>query len=168
MYTQCAWKAKKARRKVAELKAKRQALREEGCAIMLQCAWKSKKARRKVAELKAKKQALLEEASALLVQSRWRIKQAQRRVGSLREQKKEQIKKENASAIILGSYIRRYLAIRHVFNKHRSYGYVIFVNFKNAADVNVSDLNSSDPYMLASGMHIIVFHFFLILKAINN
>ena len=34
---------------------------------------------------------------------------------------------------------------------HRSFGYVIAVTFKSASDVNVSDLNSSDPYVLASG-----------------
>lgn len=135
-----------------ELKAKRQALREEGCAIMLQCAWKAKKARRKVAELKAKKQALLEEASALLVQSRWRIKQAQRRMGGLRVQRKERILKENKSAVVLGAGIRRYLAMRRVFAMQRNYGYVMSVTFKNASDVNVSDVNTSDPYIITSGI----------------
>lgn len=149
---QCAWKAKISRRKVAELKSKRQALREEGCAIMLQCVWKSKRARRKVLELKARKQALLEEASALLVQSRWKIKQARRRLDGLREQRKERVSLENTSAVVLGSRMRRFLAMRRVFRMQRSYGYVIFVNFKNASDVNVSDMTSSDPYILASGM----------------
>ncbi|CAN0237508.1 unnamed protein product, partial [Ectocarpus fasciculatus] len=32
----------------------------------------------------------------------------------------------------------------------RSFGYVLCINFKNAIDVNVSDMNSSDPYILAS------------------
>ena len=119
---------------------------------MLQCAWKSKKARRKVLELKVRKQALLEEASALLVQSRWRIKQAQRRVSGLREQRKEKIRIENASAVVVGSRVRRYLAMRKLFAMQRSYGYVLAVTFKNAADVNVADMNSSDPYILASGL----------------
>jgi hypothetical protein len=119
---------------------------------MLQCAWKAKKARRRVQELKARKQALLEEASALLVQSRWRIKQAGRRVSGLREQRAERIVKENVSALILGGCVRRYLAMRHASAKQRSYGYVIGVTFKSAADVNISDMSSSDPYILASGM----------------
>ena len=50
------------------MKAERQRLREEACAIKLQSAWRIRKARAKVAKLKAEKQRLLEEGSALMLQ----------------------------------------------------------------------------------------------------
>lgn len=138
-----------------ELKAKRQALREEGCAIMVQSSWRCRKARRKVEQLKIQKQKLLEEASALLVQSRWRIRQAKLRVSGLKEQRIQRIKKENISATHIATRVRRYIAMRHLFREQRKFGYLISVILKNASDVNVSDVNSSDPYLVASGENII-------------
>jgi hypothetical protein len=65
---QGSWRSKKARRKVEALKAERQRLREEACAIKLQSAWRIRKARAKVERLKAEKQRLLEEGAALMFQ----------------------------------------------------------------------------------------------------
>lgn len=65
---QGAWRIRKARKKVEALKAERQRLREEACAIKLQSAWRIRKARARVAKLKAEKQRLLEEGAALMLQ----------------------------------------------------------------------------------------------------
>jgi hypothetical protein len=146
-----AWRCKKSRRRVAELKAKRQALREEGAAIMVQSSWRCRKARRRVNQLKLEKQRLLEEASALLVQSRWRIIQAKRRVSGLRAQRIERIRVENKSATSIANRVRRYIAMKLLYRLQRSYGYLIMVTYKNASDVNIADINTSDPYVVTLG-----------------
>jgi hypothetical protein len=53
---------------VEAMKAERQRLREEACAIKLQAAWRIKKARAKVERLKAEKQRLLMEGAAMMFQ----------------------------------------------------------------------------------------------------
>lgn len=68
LFSEGAWRSKKARRKVEAMKLERQRLREEACAIKLQSAWRIRKARAKVERLKAEKQRLLEEGAALMFQ----------------------------------------------------------------------------------------------------
>jgi hypothetical protein len=147
---QGAWRRRKAKKRVEELKARRQALREEGAAIMFQSAWRCRKARRRANELKERKRRLMEEACALKLQSRWRIRQARGRVNGLRKERDDRIKKNN-SAAVMQRIVRRLLCVRKLQRERLRTGCVLKIRFKEAVDINIADVSTSDPYVVAAG-----------------
>ncbi len=98
---QGAWKGKLAKRRVAELKAKKQRLMEESMARKLQSKYRSRLAAKKVQRLKAEKQRLREEGCAIKLQSAWRIRKARSRAAKLKAEKQRLL--EEGSALMLQS-----------------------------------------------------------------
>lgn len=145
---QSRYRARLAKKRVEKLKAEKQKLREEGAAIIVQSNWRIKKAKDKVNRLKAERQRLLEEGAALKVQSRWRIRQAQQRVGHMRTARDEKIAKENAARIKIMHLLKLQhakLKLRQLIQHQRN---ILIVTLKQAVDINIGDVSSSDPYVL--------------------
>ena len=148
---QGAWRRRKARKRVLELRAQKQALLEEGSAILLQAAWRCRKARMRAHALKEKKRQLMEEAAALKLQSRWRIRKARSRVSGLRTVRNAEIAAKINSATVLQGVVRRFICIRKLQLEKLRFGNVLSIRFKSASDINIADVKSSDPYVVAAG-----------------
>jgi hypothetical protein len=145
---QSRYRTRLAKRKVEKLRAEKQRLREQGAAIMLQSNWRIKKSKDKVKRLKEQRQRLLEEGAALKVQSRWRIKQANRRVGVLRDDKNKEKARLNWAKTKVLNLILLFRAKRMYWKLLATKKQIYIVHLKSAKDINVGDVNSSDPYVL--------------------
>jgi hypothetical protein len=148
------------------MKAERQRLREEACAIKLQAAWRIKKARAKVERLKAEKQRLLEEGAAMMFQSAWRVRKARQRVNGLKQERGGAVKlqrlwktvllrrkflKVKKSSIKIEKMIRGLLARRRMAQLVREFHpHNLVVTLRHAHDLNIADINTSDPYVIVS------------------
>ena len=151
------------------LKEQRRQLQEEAYAIKLQSAWRVRGARRRAQQLKIRRQQLLEEGAALQLQASWRIKQARCRLQGLREErvqnegvqrvqrlwKSRQTRRRfihmrraarQAQRLIRGAQAR--LRVSRLLRQHHPHNLVLSLH--RAADLNVADATSSDPYVLAT------------------
>ncbi len=136
--------------------------------MMFQSAWRCRKARKKVNELKDRKRRLMEEACAMKLQSRWRIRKAQKRVNGMRAQRdskastavqriwrgrqdRMRYKKMKAAILKIQCAGRKLISIVSLFNKIRQLTpQVLVIQLENARDINIADIKTSDPYIVAT------------------
>jgi hypothetical protein len=145
---QSKYRTRLASRKVAKLRAEKQRLREEGCAIIVQSNWRIKKSRDKVKKLKEQRQKLMEEGAALKLQSCWRMRQANAKVSQLRQEADRKNKRKMwAQGKILSQLkkLRARIVYRKLVMKQKQ---IFIVSLRSATDINIGDVNSSDPYVL--------------------
>lgn len=98
---QGAWRSRKARRRMQEMKRKREQFIKESAARKLQSRYRSRLARQRVEQLKAERQRLREEGAAIMLQSNWRCRKSREKVQRLKEQKQRLL--EEGAALMLQS-----------------------------------------------------------------
>jgi hypothetical protein len=131
-------------------------MKQEFVAIVLQSRWRARKARRELMVVREQRRLHREATAATRIQSRWRIAKSHRRMRILHDE--EVIRQKQIAmywdrcATVVGKNFRRFLALRqYQILQLESCPYFLKLNIISASDINIGDISSSDPYIVAIG-----------------
>lgn len=159
------WMCYKANKRIKEMRQQRDKLRQEGAAISVQSAWRCRNAKKRAQMLKTQKRQKYLEMCALKLQKSWRMKAAK-----LKRNRREKLlleMKQNHSSTVLQSCVKRLLAVRALNRQRLGIGAVLNLQFKDITNVLISGIDTSELYVIASGIEVIIF-FLQFVQMINS